>query len=163
MHLLRYLLLLFLFPALPGLAQAQKQASIWYLGQQGLDFNYSPPRLLNDGAMRATESRATIADTQGRLLFYTNGQTILNRNHVVMANGENLAGHVSSRQGALIVTQPGSPSLYLVFTKGAVDYNLARGLRYSVDGQVRVYGFTDTKGSADYNEQLAEECAEAVV
>jgi hypothetical protein len=93
----------FLLLALALPAFAQKQASIWYLGQQGLDFNYSPPRLLNDGAIRATESRATIADTQGRLLFYTNGETIWNRNHAVMANGENLAGHVSSRQGALIV------------------------------------------------------------
>lgn len=30
------------------------------------------------------------------------------------------------------------------------------------NGQVRVYGYTDTRGSADYNEQLAEERAESV-
>ena len=30
------------------------------------------------------------------------------------------------------------------------------------NGPVRVYGYTDTRGSADYNEQLAEERAEAV-
>ena len=33
--------------------------------------------------------------------------------------------------------------------------------RYS-NGAVRVYGYTDTQGSKDYNEQLAEERAEAV-
>jgi outer membrane protein OmpA-like peptidoglycan-associated protein len=30
------------------------------------------------------------------------------------------------------------------------------------NGQVRIYGYTDTRGSEDYNEQLAEERAEAV-
>lgn len=33
--------------------------------------------------------------------------------------------------------------------------------RYA-NGQVRIYGYTDARGSADYNEQLAEERAEAV-
>jgi outer membrane protein OmpA-like peptidoglycan-associated protein len=33
--------------------------------------------------------------------------------------------------------------------------------RYA-NGQVRIYGYTDTRGSADYNEQLAEERADAV-
>jgi outer membrane protein OmpA-like peptidoglycan-associated protein len=33
--------------------------------------------------------------------------------------------------------------------------------RYA-NGQVRIYGYTDARGSADYNEQLAEERAESV-
>jgi outer membrane protein OmpA-like peptidoglycan-associated protein len=33
--------------------------------------------------------------------------------------------------------------------------------RYA-NGQVRIYGYTDTRGSADYNEQLAQERAESV-
>ena len=42
------------------------------------------------------------------LLFYTDGMTVYNKNHVIMPNGNFLTGHSSSSQSGVIVKKPGS-------------------------------------------------------
>ncbi|WP_282053397.1 hypothetical protein [Maribacter luteus] len=82
----------------------QNENKIWYFGENaGLDFNTSPPTVLTNSAMIAPEGCSSIADTNGDLLFYTNGETIYNRNHQPMVNGIGLNGNVSSSQSVLIV------------------------------------------------------------
>ena len=79
---------------------------------------------------------ATISSPNGNLLFYTDGATIWNQSHNVMANGSGLLGNTLGvlpgycAQPALIVKQPGSNNIYYVFTNGT--YTAATGLRYSV-------------------------------
>jgi hypothetical protein len=97
-----------------------QQNNIWYFGSYaGISFNRvkqgTIPYALNNSAMLTSEACASICDANGNLLFYTNGQTIYNRNHTVMVNGDGLNGHTSAFQGALIVPQPGSDSLFYVF------------------------------------------------
>jgi len=79
---------------------AQGEANIWYFGRQvGLDFNNgSPPVALIDSAMFTGEGCATISNSNGNLLFYTDGSTIYNKNHQIMASG--LFGHTSTTQSA---------------------------------------------------------------
>src|SRR5688572_15782308 len=90
---------------------AQKERNIWYFGNKaGLDFNTSPPSVLNNSQMNTDEGSASIADAQGNLLFYTNGENIWNKNHQVMANGSGLMGSFSTSQSALIIKRPGSNS-----------------------------------------------------
>lgn len=82
------------------------------------------------------EGTASVADAIGNLLFYTDGVTIWDRTNQVMANGTGLAGGVDITQSALIVKQPGTSNIYLVFTVGhtaglsysIVDMNLAVGM-----------------------------------
>ncbi|MGO8056139.1 hypothetical protein, partial [Rhizobium leguminosarum] len=69
--------------------------------------------------MDATEGVATQSDKNGNLLFYTNGIDVWNRNHEIMPNGTGLFGSQTSTQSGIIVPQPGSDSIYYVFT---VDY-----------------------------------------
>ena len=96
-----------------------KEANIWYFGfEAGVDFNQgSPPSALLNSQMTIGGSGATgsasIADSTGQLLLYSDGVTIWNRNHVPMQNGLNM-GYWSS-QGAMIVPQPGSDHLYYFF------------------------------------------------
>src|SRR6478736_4447809 len=86
---------------------AQKQGNIWYFGKQaGLDFNSGSPTVLTDGAMYAIEGCATASDAAGKLLFYTNGDTVWNRNHQIMSNGIGLGACVSSTQAVVIVPWP---------------------------------------------------------
>lgn len=103
----------------------------WYFGAQaGLDFNTAAPTVLTNGAMSAFEGCATIADTSGNLLFYTNGSNVWNRNHSVMPTGTGLNGDGAATQTAIIVPKPGSSSEYYVFT---VDTNGGvRGLNYNI-------------------------------
>ena len=101
----------------------QKEAAVWYFGEQaGLSFVNGRPEALLDGQIDSLEGCASIASPEGDLLFYTNGETIWNRNHEVMNNGEDIGGNLSSTQAALIVPKPGSTAIYYVFTTDAVQF-----------------------------------------
>ena len=88
----------------------------------------SPPTVLTNGTMTAVEGCASAADAAGNLLLYTDGATIWDQTHAVMANGSGLFGNSASGQAALIIKQPGSAILYYVITQGAGS----GGLNYSI-------------------------------
>ncbi|MEP6935328.1 MAG: hypothetical protein ABI988_15560, partial [Nitrospirota bacterium] len=100
---------------------AQKQDNVWYFGYKvGIDFNGPSPVVLTDGKMVTQEGCASIADRNtGKLLFYTDGDSVWNRNHGTMLNGYGLYGHYSSTQSALIVPMPGDTTRYFIFTSDA--------------------------------------------
>lgn len=97
---------------------AQKTAYTWYFGKYaGIDFNQTPPQKLTNSAMRTVEGTACVSDAQtGAILFYTNGDSIWNRNHELMPNGYGLGGHFSTTQSAVAVPDPGNANRYYVFT-----------------------------------------------
>lgn len=105
-----------------ALAFPQKQANIWYFGKMiGLDFNPGDPIPLFDSKANAIEGASTIADNNGNLLFYTNGNVIMNRAHKLMKNGGNLLGNLSSTNNTVIIPLPGNDSLYYIFTTSAAN------------------------------------------
>lgn len=110
---------------------AQNESKKWYFGNYaGLDFMTSPPTILGNSAMSVFEGCASIADASGNLLFYTDGMTVWDQTHAVMANGSNLFGHSSTTQSGIIVKQPGTNNLYYVFTVDAIGG--PHGLCYSI-------------------------------
>jgi hypothetical protein len=112
-------------------AVAQKEANIWYFGNHaGLDFNTGTPVALSNGALTITDNSSTICDSMGNLLFYTNGETVWNKNHQVMNNGFNIGGSTSGGQAALIIKQPSNDSIYYIFTADA--FGASGGLKYSI-------------------------------
>lgn len=97
---------------------AQGETSNWYFGRSsGIKFNgdgsVTP---LSDGQINTLEGCATISDGFGNLLFYSDGTSVWNKYHQIMANGRNLYGNSSSTQSAIIVPQPESPNIYYIFT-----------------------------------------------
>lgn len=118
-----------------------QQHNTWYFGDgAGISFNAGGatiPYTLTDGVNSAHEGNAGISDSNGNLLFYTNGKTVYNRTHQVMLNGDNLLGntYLNAVQGALIVPLPNSRSMYYIFTtdcycNGHIDFS--NGYRYAV-------------------------------
>ena len=106
-----------------SLAFSQQEASVWYFGQNaGLKFNPDGSvNSLGDGKLNTSEGCASIANSNGDLLFYSDGRTVWDKNHVVMPNGDylngtGLFGDISSTRSAIIVPKPGSPNLYYIFT-----------------------------------------------
>ena len=90
---------------------AQGEANIWYFGvNAGLNFNTNPPTPLLDlpSGTFSSEGSSTISDSNGNLLFYSNGEKVWNKLHQVMANGADLAGHNSSTQSSAIIPYPGT-------------------------------------------------------
>lgn len=126
-------------------AVSQKQSNIWYFGTGiGLDFNQSPPAPLFNSQANAQEGSASIADNNGKLLFYTNGLVLLNRKHDVMLNGNSLKGDLSSTSNTIIVPLPGNDSIYYLFTIGSTT-QLNKGLRYNI---------INIKGDGGYGEVI---------
>lgn len=112
------------------MCSAQGEANFWYFGVGGgLDFNSGSP-VGTVGSLNTKEGSAAISDPSGKLLFYTDGITVFNKNHVVMSNGNGLFGDASSTQSATIILLPGSTTLYYIFT---IDKEAGpKGLSYSI-------------------------------
>ena len=111
---------------------SQQEASNWYFGENaGIKFHPDGSvTALLDGQLNTKEGCATISDSNGNLLFYTDGSKIWNKNHQLMLNGTGLLGHWSSTQVATIVPLPGSTHLFYVFT---LDFETnSNGFRYSI-------------------------------
>lgn len=110
---------------------SQNEFRIWYFGSlAGLDFSTSPPSSLINGVISSVEGCATISDNMGNLLFYTNGVSVANSQHALMANGSGLLGNGSSTQSSIIVKQPGNSNIYYIFTLGMLG--AANSANYSI-------------------------------
>jgi hypothetical protein len=77
------------------LSASQNRDNIWMLAQQffapdcGLDFsNGSPDTFSITRKLDFFNTNASICDTNGQLLFYTNGQWIANRNDDTLLNSD---------------------------------------------------------------------------
>ena len=161
--MLKYIFSIF-FSLLSLLTIAQGEANVWYFGfGAGIDFNTTPPSALTDGMLSTDEGCSSICDSDGNLLFYSNGETIFNRNHQFMENGTGLAGHFSSTQSALIVPQPLSSHLYMIFTVGAevgltsahdglsysiIDMDLDNGNGAVIEKNIQLLNYTSEKQTA---------------
>ncbi|HEY0976519.1 MAG TPA: gliding motility-associated C-terminal domain-containing protein [Flavobacteriales bacterium] len=128
---------LFLIPILGALgAVAQVQHSNWYFGYgAGLSFSSGTAASLEGNPFETDEGAASISDADGDLLFFTNGEALYDRTLALMPNGDDLAGHYSAAQSALIVPAVDDPGRYYVFTvpsQVASWEGLYSGLTYSV-------------------------------
>ena len=90
-------------PACECVACNNEQARIWYFGTHaGLDFSTDPPTVLTDGATDSPGSTGVVCDAAGKLLLYTDGETIFNREHQPIPNGSGIYGSKTSLGNMLI-------------------------------------------------------------
>jgi len=70
-------------------AFAQNEASVWSLGE-GIQFNFNTgsPEISNFSGN--SKANATICDSLGNLILYTDGITVWNRNNEILINGEQI-------------------------------------------------------------------------
>lgn len=114
-----FLMLLFTFPAF-----GQRENNWVFDDNAGVSFSSGSPVAFQTN-INAYESCASVSDTSGHLLFYTDGDTIYNSNGQIMTNGSGLTGQPniagvndvnSTTQGSLIVPMPDSADKYYVFS-----------------------------------------------
>jgi len=120
----------------PLFSFGQGEANNWYFGQgAGIRFNVNGSvTAVTDGRLNTLEGCATISDSDGNLVLYTDGITVYNGNHQIMQNGNGLFGDPSSTQSALVVPNQADPNIYYIFT---VDTSVGQGdpnygLNYSI-------------------------------
>nr|NQU89759.1 hypothetical protein [Bacteroidota bacterium] len=137
--LIYFLLFFCTLSYLQSFSQPNKRTNFWYFGENaGLDFNSGQPIITNYGQFfDHMNGGASICDTAGNLLFYTDGKQIWDRDHNQMKNG--FVDFHPGTQAAVIVPLPGSDNIYYVFTSQnnnyqyqffyyIVDMSLANGL-----------------------------------
>lgn len=104
---------------------SSNNAKHWYFGNQAaLKFENNVPVALTNSAMIQVEGVATMSDSNGNLLFYTNGITVYNRNHEIMVNGTGLLSHSSNTQAAFIVPFAGNENKYYLITPDPYYYSV---------------------------------------
>ncbi|WP_299161951.1 T9SS type B sorting domain-containing protein [uncultured Tenacibaculum sp.] len=125
--------LLFIF--FPLFCFSQNETNNWYFGDKGgIYFNKGEISILNNSQMNTPEGCSTISDINGDLLFYTNGQTVWNKNHEIMENGEGLASDKENTQTSIIIPKPGSKENFYLFTtkiSNSTSPLLAQGIYYT--------------------------------
>jgi large repetitive protein len=116
------------------------KAYVWHFGNQaGIDFNPAvqqptpgtPIDVSGNNSMNAPEGTTTISDRNGKVVFYTDGQSLwLRDNPTPITN--NLGGSPTSTQSVLAVPVPGDETLYYIFTTQEMTSGLGFELRYAV-------------------------------
>lgn len=100
-------------------AFAQSRNNHWLLGSTDVNFSTNPP--VANVVAGGGYGYATISDSSGALLFYTDGLTVWNKNHQIMQNGSSLdygysGGDTTSPwQRVIIVPHPGNSNKYYIF------------------------------------------------
>ncbi len=99
-------------------AYSQPQHYNWYFGfNGGVSFSSGTPVVLGNSAISTDEGVASVSNSNGQLLFYTNGEQVINSMHQVMQNGTGLFGSFTTAQSAVIVPVTNDTSRYLIFTQ----------------------------------------------
>lgn len=115
---------------------AQHQNDNWYFGRNaGISFTSGAPSVFSHNPMYTRASACISHNSTGQLQFYTDGISVWNRNHTIMANGNSISTETTAG-GVLIVPYPGKNNQYYIFTVSAqnvigyaiVDMSLDGGL-----------------------------------
>lgn len=136
--------------------EAQRSAN-WFFGTMGgIRFDASGPVAVTGSPISTLEGCSSMSDVNGKLLFYTDGQTVWNKNHTVMVNGTGLRGGNSSSQSSIVVPDPGSPNRYYIFT-ATENGNSYRMYCYNIVDMSLQSGLGEiVKKNAEFDNQCSE-------
>ncbi|TMI63068.1 MAG: PKD domain-containing protein [Bacteroidetes bacterium] len=142
-----------------NLYSISQQWNNWYFGARaGITFNSGSPVVITNSFMNASEGCATVSNSAGSILFYTDGIKVWDRTNNFMPNGTNLFGHGSTTHAAIVVPKPRDTNRYYVFTADAADHDFTNGYRYSEVDMTLNGGLGDV--TANRNVLLYTPCTE---
>ncbi|REC52249.1 hypothetical protein DRF62_15825 [Chryseobacterium piscium] len=108
------------------LGYSQGENNNWYFGGKAA-VNYSiqgsPAPLLNSNMQVGLQPVGSISDNNGKLLFYSDGKYVWNREHQIMQSGVLNTGSGSYGIQLAILKHPNNSNLYYIFTPVPKFYN----------------------------------------
>lgn len=124
--------------------------NIWYFGTSaGIDFNKQPTEAIpGPPNLTAPEGVATMSDRNGDVLFYTDGETVWDRENNPMLNGDNIGGSLNSTQSSIIIPFPEDETLFYVFTTDEL---------YGDGEFLMTYSIVDIKGNNGMGEVIIKD------
>ena len=103
---------------------AQKNYNNWVFGDGAWIYfpdAVSGPSFVERAAINQVEGCTAYSDDSGNLLFYSDGQTVWNKNHISIINGTGLKGSWTASQGAFIFPIPGAKDKLYIIGLGATE------------------------------------------
>ena len=126
----------------------------WRFGTYaGLDFNTGHPVAVTTGKTATELGTASISDTAGNLLFYTDEEFVWNKNNTWMPNGTGLCPDgPGGNDGVLALPKPDSSNIFYVFSMdNKVDTTSIKELWvYSVIDMTKDGGLGDVVSKGNY-------------
>jgi large repetitive protein len=108
----------------------ERVANIWYFGNRaGIDFNNGVVPISNP-VMDAPEGCAIVCDQNGQAIFFSDGNTVWNRDFAVLDTG--IGGSLNATQSVFIMPVPDDETLYYIFTTQEIYGSGVYELRYSL-------------------------------
>jgi len=104
--------------------QANKHYNNWTFGIGAwiyFEDSNSNPYFVEECAISQPEGSATYSDKDGNLLFYSDGMTVWNKNHIPITNGRDLIGSPSSFQACYIFPVTGQSKKLYIITIGSTE------------------------------------------
>lgn len=170
MYQRHFVLLLFLF-ALFSTTQlfAQLENNYWFFGNSTSGVYFDP----NNGSQPVAnnvqytpfggEGCGVVTDpVTGQLLFYSDGERVLNRNNVPMPNGTTLGGCASSAQAVAFAPVPGSCNRYYIFSNTSGSGCPTTELRWSIVDMTLDNGLGDIE-AATKNTLIRSDATEGMI
>lgn len=113
----KLLLLYFICLLLGEKASGQSENNKWCFGDHnGLDFNTGGAPVHFSNGIFSTEACGTVCNSAGALLFYSDGERVYNKDHLIMPNGSGISGDQSATMGVAIADVQNLPDNYYLFT-----------------------------------------------
>ena len=132
----RFILFLLLVSINQQFISAQEFAQQWIFVGFSLKFNNDSVNVsLNNVPNEHSTGCASICDSTGRLVLYTNGLKVWNENDELIENGDSLlipGSEGTSLLPSLIIPAPGYVDQYYIFTLNPYNGNEASGLYYAI-------------------------------
>ena len=145
-------------------SQPNKRTNQWFFARNvGVDFNSGEPVEGYPCPITGTPlgDTSSMCDTNGNLLFYSDGKNVYNKNHEIMENSYAGPDYNQGVQAALCIPKPGSDSLFYVFTANTFiqQYNQPLNFYHTIDMSLNdgLGGILNTDtlpGAWDASEQL---------
>jgi gliding motility-associated-like protein len=127
---------IWLLTSLICFSQPNKRTNHWYFGHYcGLDFNSGQPIYNNLGqiySQSGIHGNSSISDTNGNLLLYSDGESVWDRFHDIIAYNYN-PDFDPGTQGIIVVQKPGSDSIFYVFATRLTESSQLPIIYYTLD------------------------------
>ncbi|GEM_PF-376356 len=133
---MKHIYLIGLLLSLPFFGFSQGEWNNWYFGEwAAISFNSGTPQFQAGSQMSAIRACASVSDSLGNLLFYTDGHSVYDRTNSIMPNGTGLLAQ-NQDQSVFVVHNISDLNLYYIFTLNCRNCwpppNPGLGLHYSV-------------------------------
>lgn len=122
------------FVLIAASAFSQKEANHWKFGfGSALDFNTDPVSVPpSNFSFFAQNSSVSISDTNGNLLFFSDGSSIFNKNNTVMPNGF-INANSNATHPIFAIPKPGAPDSYFFISNSNSNFGLNALLWSEID------------------------------